>query len=283
MGGEGVDARRRYPRLPREVERGERQRPGYGDQHRQRLGVAQRVELGPGAHVAVAPGAGHQHDLGHVGRQRRLGGQRQRHVGGRPDADQCDRVRRAPQSRADRVGRDARGGRRSGRQHEPAEAIVSMHVRRGFERAEQGPVGAGMNRDGRTCHRDQGAGIGERVGKPDVAAGGGHRAHIEFRRGEGQQQRERVVGAGIAVDDDGAAAGHGRRLHLPDQMRSGHIRRGRSGVWPGRPPRAGRRGRAARRGRARCCRDARGAPRSPVAAYPPAAARTCRWRCDRSA
>ena len=89
-----------------------------------------------------------------------------------------------------------------------------MDVRGGGECAEQGPLRPGQHGHGAPGEAHDGAGVGEGVGEAGVAPGHGYQADVQLGAGEGQEQRDGVVGAGVAVDDDGSR-GH---AHSPARM-----------------------------------------------------------------
>jgi hypothetical protein len=82
-----------------------------------------------------------------------------------------------------------------------------MHPHLAGEGAEQRLGRAGINRHFLSRERDHGQGIGEGFSQPDIAAGNRDRLHVQLGRGQGQQQGDRVIGAGIAIDD------HRARVH----------------------------------------------------------------------
>ena len=167
--------------------------------------VGEDVELGRRRDVALADGAAHQHDLADVahdvGRPPDRGGD----IGERPERAERHGARPCPQRRDDRVDRvrigEPRPGLRQLRAIQPGAAVDMLG---GDHGALQRPVAARMHRDVVAAGElDDLARVpfGQRQG--DVAGDRGDRQHLQLLgRGQGQEDRERVVLSRVAVDDD---------------------------------------------------------------------------------
>ena len=173
------------------------------EQDRQRFGVAPGVEFGGGRDVALGPGAAHQHDLLRPVRAKgRFGGQGEGQIGGGADADQRDRFGRLAQDAADRVGGKAGGGRAASRQHDAAQAVSPWTGSRWRTRPAAGDRRRRRPGPSEPARAVSAQRVGQRVLQPDIAAGHGDGEHRQFRRGERQQDGQRIVGARVAVEDD---------------------------------------------------------------------------------
>ncbi len=97
------------------------------------------------------------------------------------------------------------------RQRNAVKAGLAMNMLGGDQAPRQGRVAAGVDGDGfpRQFRDLPRVPLGERQGH--VPRDGGEGQHLQFRRGEGHQDGDRVVLAGVGVDDD-LAGGHGELL-----------------------------------------------------------------------
>ena len=122
-----------------------------------------------------------------------------------------------------------------GRQRRAVEAAVAVHVRRNGELTVERPVGAGGHGNvGAPGEIEHAKSICRRLLERLVPVDGRHTEHVELRARERQQQRDRVVVAGIAVEDDGDA--HARQYCVD----LGRGRQRRLGSRPRRRERPGR-------------------------------------------
>jgi hypothetical protein len=104
---------------------------------------------------------------------------------------------------ADRIGGDARCRHPAFGQGDAAHAVRSVDfVRGGGDAAEQRPVGATMHRRVAAGEPGEPERVAQGDVQPAVAGRHGDRREIELGGGDGQQERQRVVGAWIAVQDD---------------------------------------------------------------------------------
>ena len=172
------------------------------------LGIGPDVELGRGGHVPLSDRTAHQHDPRDVGASRAL--EQERDIRQRTGRDERhgDGARRDRLGHElDRVGAERRSDRR--RQRRPVEAALAVDVRRDGQVPDEGPVGARRDRDVAPAdelqHPER---IGSRLLERLVAVHRRHPEHVELRAAEREQQRDRVVVAGIAVEDDRSTAVH---------------------------------------------------------------------------
>ena len=113
-----------------------------------------------------------------------------------------------PLRRADLVGQVVDGvllldRARRRRQVGAVEAGLAVHVRRDVALAHERLVGARVDRDvGAAGELEHAQCVGGRLVERLVAGDGRHADELELGRGDGEQQRNRVVVTGIAVEDD---------------------------------------------------------------------------------
>jgi hypothetical protein len=205
---QALDDRRRRERLVGQVEPDHRDRDAAGEDLLGGLRVDPDVELGVRGAVAAAGRAAHDDDLAQRAGELRMARQRARDVRQRPDGDERDRLGRRGRDVGDEPVRRARVERDVGLgQVVAVERRRAVHVGRRLQRADERALGAG-------CHRDV-ADPGQRADAQRVpgdlvelavAGDGRDRAEVELRARGGEQQRDRVVVAGVAVDD--ARPGH---------------------------------------------------------------------------
>ena len=161
------------------------------------------------------PGAAHQHDLANARDDLGLLDHGERQIGQRAERRQGNVAVRRHQSIDEKIhgvrrlqGHDRLGKRGAG------EAVGAMDTDRRPQGFQDRTRTAGM--DGHMAASGDLADA-QRIprGKIErhVARHRGDGEQVEFRRGEGQQERHRVVLAGIAIDDQGPRR-HGRAFHF---------------------------------------------------------------------
>ena len=208
----GCDVGRRHQRLVGHVEPDHRHVEPAREHPVRRLGVGPDVELGRRRGVALADRAAHQHDALELGRQLRVAGQEQRHVGERSGRDERDGRRcslrargRSSRSRA-RARALGPGGGRSG-PSSPVSPCTSAATCRARISGRAAPAATGTSsRPEVVEHADR---VGGRLLQRLVTGHGGHAEQPDLGAGQREQQRDRVVVAGVAVEDD---VGHALRI-----------------------------------------------------------------------
>ena len=185
------------------------------------LRVGPDVELGRGRAVALADRAAHEHDplRARVGMER----EQERHVGQRPDGDEREAApagAHLTREELDGVLGDRRG-RRVG-ELGAVQAGLAVDVRGDVALAHERPVGAGrdghVGAAGELEHAER---VRRRLLERLVARDGRDPDQLDLGRGEREQDRDRVVVAGVAVEDDRRA----HRAEYPVHLRRGRQRR----------------------------------------------------------
>jgi hypothetical protein len=186
---------------------------------RRRLRIDEEVELGGRADVAGhRDGAAHDHDAAGPREPSRIPGERGGQIGERSEghhgqlgAPPIDRVQNHFGGRSRLNGRERLGiARPPVRLDEPVEVpepILAVDVAGGDQRAPErgfGPPGDRRHRVG-GAHREDTAGVGGGPVDRYVAGDHGDRLDARLRRGQGEEDGQRVVDAGIGVDQEVAA------------------------------------------------------------------------------
>ena len=188
--------------LVRDVEPDHRHVDVGGEDERGGLGVGPDVELGSRGHVALGDRPAHDDDLREpvgavpleVSRDVRQRSRRDERHGSRRRGD----GRGNP---ADGVGRDRLGARL--RQRRAVEAALAVHVRGDDELALERPVGTRGDRHIRAASElEHAQRVRGRLLERLVPVGRRHAEELELRAREREEQRDRVVVAGVAVEDD---------------------------------------------------------------------------------
>ena len=185
-------------RLVRDVEADHRHVEAAREDALRGLGVGPDVELGRGRDVALGDRAAHQHDPLRL--RLRVAREQERDVRQRAGGDE----RRALDPLGEEVDRVL--GRRLGlrrRQVGAVEARLAVHVGGHARLAHERPAGAGGDRDlaaaGELEHADR---VGGRLLERLVAGDRRDAPQLELGAAEREQDRDRVVVAGVAVEQD---------------------------------------------------------------------------------
>ena len=201
--------------LARGVERDEVEPHAGVEDPRERLGIDVRVELGVGRYVARhVYRAAHRHHAAGAADRRRVALDGERQVGQRTQGD--DREAAAVPRR--RVGDhpwgvDGSDSRLDGGPVRQVAESVAAVVRGDAERPGQRPCRAGRHerRGQRPAQVEQPEDVADAGLERGVAGHDRDHVHRPLRRAPGQQQRQRVVDAGVGVDEGPAPriGGHG--------------------------------------------------------------------------
>ncbi len=158
--------------------------------------------------VAQPHGAPHDHDAGDLRVQLRMAGEQQRHVSLRPGGHQGHRLLAFPQH----AGHQLDGGavlRRKGRlrQARAIQSALAVHVIGDDQIAHQRLPRAAGNRNVRPVQQRQHTQhVAQGLLRGLVACGSGDGFHLQLRRGEGEDQGDRVIMSRIAIN-------HNRQCH----------------------------------------------------------------------
>ena len=152
--------------------------------------------------VAQPHGAPHDHDAGDLRVQLRMAGEQQRHVSLRPGGHQSHRLLAFPQH----AGHQFDGGavlRRKGRlrQARAIQSALAVHVIGDDQIAHQRLPRAAGHRDIRPVQQRQHTQhVAQGLLRGLVARGSGDGFHLQLRRGEGEDQGDRVIMSRIAIN-----------------------------------------------------------------------------------
>ena len=223
-----LQPRRRRNRVVRHVEPDHGERGARLEHDMSGVRIGEDVELGGCGDIAGADGAAHRHDLAHIREHRRVLDDGERDIGKGPKRGERDGLRRREEridqeiDRVDRFGRAARF-----RQVRAVYARRPVDALGGDRLAHQGARAAGIDRHLRPAAEVPDPAciaLGQR--QRDIAGNGRNAQKVElFRRGEGQQQGDGVVLAGVAIDDQRARA-HSARPALWPSTTATSISRG---------------------------------------------------------
>ena len=210
-----LDDGRGRQRLVRQLQADERERHAAPDDDLCGLGVHPCVELGVRRPVAPPARAAHPDDPAELVADVRRRLQQEGDVRQRPGGHERHRLLRLAQDvgheldRRTRVELDVGVG-----QVGPVQSALAVHVGRGLQLAAQRAGGAGG--DGDVADARERADLQRVAGdglQRAVAADGGDRPQVGERTARREQDRERVVVAGVAIEDDGDAHALRRSSH----------------------------------------------------------------------
>ncbi len=168
-----------------------------------RFGIDPDVVFGRRRDVAFATRrAAHDDAAINFGGKRRIAGERQRHIGQRPEGHQRQAgvFAREAQNRLDRVFALRLAAR--GRIAAIGKAILAVKPMRVLVQAQQRRGGAGKdgNLDAGDLSGEQR--VARRLLEPDIARNDGEPEHADVGRGERHQNGDRVVGSSVGVDEE---------------------------------------------------------------------------------
>jgi len=218
-------ARQRRPRMrqPRYFARGEHHLARdvethhlgrqLGAQHDvQRLGIAPGVELRVAGRVSLGGDVADHRDVASDLGAHQLGilSQRERQARHRTQGHEGDRVRLLGQEPVERLHEVE--DHPCWRQLRVPQAGLAVRLRGHRERSLERSPGAHAERGPLPSAAHDRDGVPERVLHERVSVGDGDAPHVELRRLQRQEQRQRVVDAGVGIDQNGMReAGGGRR------------------------------------------------------------------------
>ena len=213
-----LQPRRRRDRLVRHVEPDHGERDARLEHDMRGVRIGEDVELGGRGDIAGADGPAHRHDLAHIREHRRVLDDGECDIGKGPKRGERNRLRCRKErldQEIDRVGRFGRVARF--RQVRAVYARGPVDALGGDRFAHQGARAAGIDghlRPAAEVPDPARIALGQR--QRDIAGYGRDAQKVElFRRGEGQQQGDGVVLAGVAIDDQRARAHTARPARCP--------------------------------------------------------------------
>src|ERR1700691_4781619 len=167
------------------------------------FGIVVDVGFGRGVHVAAGNRAAHDYDFLHQRNDGRVFQQGESDVGERAHRDQSDLVRRLVNHLNDQVGAEAGIGLALARwQVYVGQTIGAVPEFGGDQLLKQGMLRAAGDRYvaaiGERCELQS---VFQALLRGHITGDNGESAHIEFRRIQREQDRERVVGARVGIDD----------------------------------------------------------------------------------